>query len=126
MASNPRATGAAGWKTLVYRDLVMTNVEIPINITCYYPKVPPTDSTRPVTANTPVFRDIQISNLVSVSQRSAGLIVGLPESCVSDVVLENVTLASETGLLIRNAKAIRLKNVKVTVQEGGPFTLENA
>ncbi len=113
-------------ENVVYRDLVMTNVEIPINITCYYPKVPPTDSARPVTANTPVFRDIQISNLVSVSQRSAGLIVGLPESCVSNVVLENVTLASETGLLIRNAKAIRLKNVKVTVQEGGPFTLENA
>ena len=80
-------------ENLVYRDLVMTNVEIPINITCYYPKVPPTDSAQPVTANTPVFRDIQISNLVSVSQRSAGLIVGLPESCVSNVVLENVTLA---------------------------------
>jgi hypothetical protein len=42
------------------------------------------------------------------------------------VVLENVKLSAETGLLIRNAKAIRLKDVKVTVQKGDPFTLENA
>ena len=67
-------------ENLVYRDLVMTNVEIPINITCYYPKVPPTDSAQPVTASTPVYRDIQISNLVSVSRQGAGWVVGLPES----------------------------------------------
>jgi polygalacturonase len=113
-------------ENLVYRDLVMTNVEIPINITCYYPRIPPTDAAQPVTASTPAYRDIQISDLVSVSQRSAGLIVGLPESCISNVVLENVKLSAETGLLIRNAKAIRLKDVKVTVQKGDPFTLENA
>ena len=104
----------------------MTNVEIPINITCYYPKVPPTDSSQPVTATTPVYRNIQINNLVSGSQQSAGWIVGLPESPISGVVLENVKLSADTGLLIRNAKAIRLKNVKVTVQKGDPFTLENA
>ena len=113
-------------ENLVYRDLVMTNVEIPINITCYYPKVPPTDSAQPVTASTPVYRDIQISNLVSVSRQGAGWVVGLPESLISGVVLENVKLSADTGLLIRNAKAIRFKNVKVTVQKGGPFTLENA
>jgi polygalacturonase len=111
---------------LVYRDLVMTNVEIPINITCYYPKVPPTDSNQPVTASTPVYRDIQISNLVSVSRQGAGLIIGLPESPISGVVLENVKLSADKGLLIRNAKAIRLKNVKMIVQKGDPFTLENA
>jgi polygalacturonase len=113
-------------ENLVYRDLMMTNVEIPINITCYYPKVPPTDSAQPVTASTPNYRDIQISNLVSTSRQGAGLIIGLPESLISGVVLENVKLSADTGLLIRNAKAIRLKNVKVTVQKGGPFTLENA
>ena len=113
-------------ENLVYRDITMTNVEIPINITCYYPKVPLTDSTQPVTASTPVYRAIQISNLVSVSRQSAGWIIGLPESPVSDMVLENVTLTADAGLLIRNARAIRLKHVKVTVQKGGPFTMENA
>jgi hypothetical protein len=104
----------------------MTNVEIPININCYYPKVPPTDTNQPVAANTPVYRDIQISNLVSVSRQGAGWIVGLPESLISGMVLENVKLSADTGLLIRNAKAIQFKNVKVTVQKGAPFTLENA
>jgi polygalacturonase len=67
---------------LVYRDLTMTNVEIPINITCYYPKIPVTDSAQSVTADTPVYRDIQIINLTASVPRSAGFIVGLPEMCI--------------------------------------------
>jgi polygalacturonase len=113
-------------ENLVYRDLVMTDVGIPINIACYYPKVPATDFAQPVTATTPVYRNIRISNLVSVSRRSAGWLVGLPESLISGVVWENVKLSADTGLLIRNAKAVRLKNVKITVQKGAPFRLENA
>jgi polygalacturonase len=113
-------------ESLVYRDLTMTNVEIPINITCYYPKIPATDSAQPVTADTPVYRDIQIINLTASGPKSAGFIVGLPEMCVSNVVFENVKLSAGTGLTIRNAKGIRFKNSSVTVKRGAPFTAENA
>jgi hypothetical protein len=104
----------------------MTNVEVPINITCYYPKIPATDSAQPVTADTPVYRDIQIINLTASGPKSAGFIVGLPEMCVSNVVLENVRIYAKTGLTIRNAKGIRFKNSSVTVKQGVPFTAENA
>ena len=110
----------------VYTGLTMTNVDVPINITCYYPKVPVTDTAQPVTENTPIYRDILIKNLTASGQKSAGFIVGLPEMCISNVVFENVTLATKTGLTIRNAQGIQFKNSTVTVQNGAAFTAENA
>jgi len=58
--------------------------------------------------------------------QDAGLIVGLPESVVSNVVLENVHITAGTGLTIANARGIQLNNVEVSVKEGPPFTTENA
>ncbi len=107
-------------------DITMKNVKTPINISAYYPKIPKEDSAQPVTPLTPIYRNIHITNLTATSPRSAGLIVGLPECEVSDVVLENVRVSAPEGLTIRNAKAIKLNNVKVETQRGQPFILENA
>ncbi len=111
---------------ITYRDLVMTNVDWPISITCYYPKVPKEDAAQSVTSTTPVFRQIRIINVTASSPRTAGQIVGLPESLVSEVVLENVQLTAPTGLTIRNAKDIELKGVDIHVERGEPLILENA
>ena len=111
---------------ITYRDLTMTNVDWPISITCYYPKVPATDAAQPVTATTPVFRKIKIINVTASSLRTAGQIVGLPESLISEVVLENVHLSAPTGMTIRNAREIDFKNVKIEVTKGEPLLLENA
>jgi len=113
-------------ENVTYSDITMKNVKIPINITAYYPKVPKEDSAQPMTPRTPIYRNIRISNLVATSPRSAGIIVGLPECEVSDVVLENVCISASEGLTIRNAKAIKLNNVKIETQRGQPFILENA
>ena len=113
-------------ENITYSDLTMTNVDWPISITCYYPKVPKEDAAQPVTATTPVFRKIKITNVIASSPRTAGQIVGLPESLVSEVVLENVNLSAPTGLTVRNAKDIELKNVKIDVEKGDPLILENA
>jgi hypothetical protein len=56
----------------------------------------------------------------------AGIIIGLPESQMSDVVLENVRISAPTGLTIRNANAIKLKDVKIETQKGPPFIPDNA
>ena len=109
----------------------MTNVFPAISIAAYYQdssqaKFPVDDPAQPVTATTPMFRNIRISNLTATSTKNAGLLVGLPESLVSDVVLENVRITAETGLTIGNAKGIQLKNVKVEVRKGEPFILHNA
>jgi polygalacturonase len=109
-----------------YTDITMKNVKVPISIAGYYPKIPAEDTPQPVTPTTPIYRNIRITNLTATSPQSAGFIVGVPESPITDVVMENVTITAPKGLTIRNAK-VTLKNVKIIVQEGEPFILqENA
>src|SRR5262249_30408399 len=91
------------------------------------PAVPQEDVAQRTAANIPVYRNIHISNVTATSQKSAGTIIGLPESRIADVVLENVHIsAATTGLTIRNAEGIRLKQVQVTTTKGPPFIVENA
>jgi polygalacturonase/lysophospholipase L1-like esterase len=113
-------------ENVTYSDIKMTNVKIPINITSYYPKIPKEDTAQPVTAETPIYRNIRIANLTATSPQSAGYIVGLPECVVSNVALENVQISAPIGLTVRNAKEIRVKNVKIDAAKGEPFVLENA
>ena len=118
-------------------NITMTNANPAITFTCYYmtnsagdpvPRFPPKhDQAQPVNETTPIFSNICVSNLTATCQKSAGIIIGLPESAISNVVLENVRIqAATTGLLIRNAKGIRFKNVTVVNKEGPPFVLDNA
>jgi polygalacturonase len=106
-----------------YSNLTMTNVKIPINITAYYPRIPTNDVAQPVTDRTPVYRNIKIANVTATSPQSAGFIVGLPECVVSNVVLENVSVAAPKGLTVRNA-SLKFTNVKLEVANGEPVILQ--
>ncbi|MBP8302613.1 MAG: hypothetical protein KBE04_00640 [Phycisphaerae bacterium] len=107
-------------------DITMTNVDSALTITCYYPKIPAKDTAQPMTAETPVLKDISIRNLTATCPQEAGVIVGLPESLVSNVSLTNVRISARTGLTIRNAAAVRLQDVRVEAKEGPPLILDNA
>ncbi len=122
---SPRGKGGTV-ENLIYTDITMRDVDPAITFTCYYPRIPKVDEPQPVKFGTPIFRHIHISNLTATCPRSAGLIVGLPESLVSDVVLENVHITANTGLLIQNAQGIQLKNVQVETKQGPPFITTNA
>jgi len=119
-----------------YNNITMKNVNPAITLTCYYMNNSAGDTVQPATAaggttNTaaeylPAFRDIHISNVTATCPEVAGIINGLPESCISNVVLENVRITAVTGLAVRNAKGVQFKNTSVSVNTGQPFTLENA
>jgi polygalacturonase len=114
-----------------YSDITMTNVRPALSMVCYYQdssqaKYPKDDPAQPMTDTTPIIRNVRISNVTASSTKNAGLIVGLPESLVSNVVLENVHLSAETGLTIANAKGVKLKNVEVSVKTGPPFITDHA
>ena len=113
-------------ENVLYSDLAMKNVRYPINITCYYPKVPKDDPAQPITSTTPAYHGIRIENLTGDSPEGAGLIVGLPESPIRGVILSNVHLKAVTGLLVKNAGDVDLKNVKIEVEQGEPVIIENA
>jgi polygalacturonase len=119
-----------------YSDITMTSVDPAITFTCYYlnnsakdaaQSTPPKDTGAPSAGEKiPVYRDIRVSNLKATCQKSAGVILGLPESCISNVVFENVQISAAKSFEIHNAKGIQLKKVTVSVKESPPFAIENA
>lgn len=104
-------------------NLTMKDVKDAIVITCYNQGLVQNDAAQPVGEWTPVFRDIRFKNITADGSRAAGLIAGLPESEVKNVVLENVQIAAQTGLVIRNAKGIQLKNVRISPKQGDPLII---
>jgi polygalacturonase len=122
---SPRGRGGT-IENLHCTDITMTNVDPAITITCYYPKIPKEDVAQPMTPRTPIVKDLQITNLTATCPKEAGVIVGLPESLVTNVSLTNVRISAQTGLTIRNAKDVQLKDVKIEVQKGQPVILDNA
>jgi polygalacturonase len=114
-----------------YSDITMKNVHPAISIACYYQdssqtKFPTNDVAQPMTNTTPIFRNITIKNLTATSTKDAGLIVGLPESLIENITLENVTIKAKEGLKIANARGVTLTNVKIIPEKGEPVTLFNA
>jgi polygalacturonase len=123
-------------ENISYSDITMKNVNPAITLTCYYMNNSAGDTARPagagsnstpaIASNTPVYRNIHISNLKATCPQVAGIITGLPESMVSNVVLDNVHITAETGMVIRNAKGIQFKNSTISVKAGPRFSAENA
>jgi polygalacturonase len=114
-------------ENLLFENINMKNVRGAITITSYYPKIPETDKPRPVTATTPTYRNITIRNLQATSTRDAGVIIGLPESAIENVRLENVAIvAAGKGLEIRHARGVELVNVEVSPKRGDPIVVRDA
>ena len=62
---------------------------------------------------TPTFRNIVVRNLKANNCSGAGSLVGLRESPLRDITLENVEINADNTFVIRNALGLRFNNVKV-------------
>ncbi|HEV2323545.1 MAG TPA: glycoside hydrolase family 28 protein [Terracidiphilus sp.] len=110
-------------KNLVFRDLTMKDVKNAIVISEYYPRIMPTGGVEPAPVGrlTPHFSDITIENVTATGSKSAGAIVGLPESPVKNVVLKNVKISAQKGLTIGYAD-VTGSDVVVQAAEGEGIT----
>jgi polygalacturonase len=107
-------------------NLSLKDVKDAIVISCYNQGIPQTDTGQPIGEWTPIFRNIHFKNMTASCYHSIGLIVGLPESEIKNVSLENVKISSSgTGLRVRNAKGIQLKNVHLWPKQGDPIIAED-
>ena len=79
----------------------------------------------PVTNETPSFRNIFISNIVSRNARRAMFFNGLPEMNISNINVENVIISSQFGALICESEGIKFKKVQIIQQSGPAITLQN-
>ncbi len=114
-------------------NITMKNVNPAVTLTCVYQgtsagdkKTEGTQTNSASGGNLPVFHHIRIKNLTATCPKAAGLILGLSESCIENVILENVNITAAKPFSITHAKRVKLENVSVTVPTGEPFKLEDA
>jgi polygalacturonase len=107
-----------------FKDITMEDVRTSILISEYYPKALPEGevAAEPVQRLTPFFHGITIENVKSVNSPWAGVIIGLPESPVKDIVLTNVDIQATKGLQIAYA-TVTASNLKVTATDGKNITV---
>lgn len=92
-----------------------------ITLNLYYTNAPP----EPFSERTPRFRNIHISGVTGTAAQ-AGLLLGLPESRVENVTITDVSLKAKQGFVIRDAKDIHLRSVRVDTDEGPAVLAERA
>jgi hypothetical protein len=109
---------------VTFKDIDMVDVKTAILISEYYPKVFPEGEVQlaPVTRLTPMFHNFVIENVHATGSNSAGVIVGLPEAPVKDVVLRNVSIQAKTGMRIAYAQ-VTMENVTVKPDSGQPIEI---
>jgi polygalacturonase len=121
-------------QNLTYRNLTMTNVGIPILIYAAYmapekefrnlqkitAEIANTYSSATITDLTPMYKDIKFQDITATTQKGkrAGLIWGLPEAAVSNILLQNVSITAESPFGVFFAKNVRLENCKIITQSG--------
>jgi polygalacturonase len=65
----------------------------------------------PPPQGTPIFRNITVRNLTVTNAASAGRIIGLTESPIKNLRLENVNIAARQGLAVRHTKGLQFESV---------------
>ena len=103
-----------------YRDITMENVETPIQISEYYTGKVANDPGQPLNDHTPRFHDITIENLTATGAKTAMAIDGLPESPIKNLVLANIQISAQRGMVVSNAR-ITEKNVVIAAANGTPL-----
>ncbi|MEO6804300.1 MAG: glycoside hydrolase family 28 protein [Granulicella sp.] len=91
---------------LVYRNITMHDVKMPILITMFYPKIPDAIEPAPVTRLTPRFHDISLTDVQASGGANTVVIVGLPESPITGLKLTHVTVSGQKGASIQYANVV--------------------
>lgn len=81
---------------------------------------PPKVEMKPVTEETPQFRNIYINNVVANGAEKAIFVRGLPEMNVKNIVMQNMVLQSKHGLDMTEGTDIVLRNVTILSDETNP------
>jgi polygalacturonase len=93
-----------------------------IEVTNYYTKVPD----EPVSARTPVFRNIAISRMTVNRAPIAVSIEGLPEMPISGLRLMDIVANAKAGLRAFNTTGLELSNMQIDPAAGPAFLIRNS
>jgi len=77
---------------------------------------PDNETKVPVTEETPIFRNIDIKNIICNGAGRAMEFNGLPEMPIKGISLQNVTILAQKDAVFTNCEDIKKENVNITVQ----------
>ncbi len=80
----------------------------------------------PVSAATPQFKNIFLSDITARGAAQAVEMLGLPEMPLQRIELKDVSISAQKGLLGMNADHIRLTNVEILPQSGPALAFHNS
>ena len=129
-SNRSRGSQAPGIYNIMAQNLTLTNTRQPFVISAYAPAMggpvePPYDPPQPITAFTPNIHDITILGLTATGAAAESLIVGLPESCIRNVRLGNVSITGRSaGLRLRNMMGAFTNVTSKLLPEDPPFTVQ--
>jgi polygalacturonase len=117
-------------ENLLFEDLTMHDVGHAITLNSHYEgtttdtMAPAGEPAEPVTSTTPEWRRIVVRRVSAVGCRlDAGLIAGLPEMPVQNLVLDQVSIDAPTGLRLGFADTIVLHHVQILARTGPALIL---
>jgi polygalacturonase len=93
-----------------------------IEVTNYYTRAPE----EPVSARTPVFRNIAISAVTINRCKTAVSIEGLPEMPIEGLRLSDIVANAKEGLRAFNTTGLELHNVRINPEAGIPFLIRDS
>jgi polygalacturonase len=108
-----------------FSDITMKGInKIAIDINLYYhDKEGSRNRTeQPVSKTTPTLSGVHIDHVQVTGAKTAGDIVGLPESQASDISLDDVQIACTNGFTVQDARGVVFKNVVITPEHGEAMT----
>lgn len=109
-----------------FDNWTMENVGTGIVVTSYYVMGGEgATAEQAVSAGTPAFRNIAISNVTINHSKVAIDIEGLPEMRIDGLRLADVVASGKAGLLATYTDALELHHVQVNAESGSDFTIEN-
>ncbi len=105
-----------------FDNWTMENVGIGINVTSYYLMEGETKtSEEPVSARTPVFRNIAISHMTINHARTAIDVEGLPEMPIFGLRISDIIASAKIGMRGSFTDALELRDVQVNADTGPAF-----
>lgn len=96
-----------------------------ITFNTYYAANGKPDDNIEISEKTPIFRNIQIKDVVCSDSKTAIEITGLPEMPIKDISFENVTIKAEIGITCKDAENIEFNNVNIVSDKGNKFDISN-
>jgi len=109
-------------ENIVYKNIEMHNVRRAFEFNLLYAG---SNANNPPSKVLVVIRNVQLIN-ISGDAKNAGIMQGLPDSPIRNVLFENCKISAQKGLEVKNVEDVDFSGLELTVKDGDPIIRKDA